>query len=79
MDKKVKTGGRQIGTPNQLTKELRSKLNMFINENYDLFIKDYHQLEPKDRINIYVKLYQTAMPKPLESELQDHDITITIE
>lgn len=79
MAKGLKTGGRKVGSPNNITKDLKERLNSFINDKYDLFIQDYDQLEPKDRVNVFVKLFQTAMPKPLETELQNHDITITIE
>jgi hypothetical protein len=79
MAKGLKTGGRKAGSPNNITKELRSKLNMFINENYDLFIEDYNQLAPKDRVNVFVKLFQISLPKPLDNELQEHDVTIIID
>ena len=63
-----KYGGRKQGVPNQLTQELREKLNMFINDNYDLFLKDYNELGAKDRVNVFIKLFQTALPKTLEVE-----------
>mgnify|MGYP007071991249 CR=1 FL=1 len=59
----IKYGGRQKGTPNRLTKELRAVLkDVVFNEleNIDARLK---QLEPKQRIEIVIKLMPYILPK----------------
>ena len=61
-----KFGGRELGTPNQVTKEMKEKVSLFINENYDTFIEDFNSLDAKDRVNIYVKMLDRFLPKDME-------------
>jgi hypothetical protein len=47
--------GRPVGVPNKVTKELRQII--------DKVKQDFEQLEPKDRIRLFVDLLQYAIPK----------------
>ena len=58
-----KTGGRQFGTPNKVTADVKGWINKLIDENKDLLESDLKQLEPKDRWNIIEKLMQYTTPK----------------
>ena len=59
----TKYGGRQKGTPNKLTKEIRTVLKDLIYEELDE-IKEYlDSLEPKQRIEIVIKLIPYVLPK----------------
>lgn len=69
MSKQIKTGGRKIGTPNKTTKQVREKINLFIDVNFDRFLKDYEQLETKDRVLLYEKMLKYILPQKLENEL----------
>ncbi len=60
-----KTGGRQKGTPNKttgVTKKVISDLLDHYNTSGKM-VKDFDQLNPKDRITIAEKLMQYVMPK----------------
>ena len=63
MAKGVKTGGREKGTPNKLTSELRTVLKKILTdelENIPTLIAD---LEPKDRLHAIIKLMPFVLPK----------------
>ena len=66
MEKRLKTGGRDRGTPNKLTKELRTILTNILNDELEIIPETLDKLEPKDRLEMVVKLLPYAMPK-LES------------
>ena len=69
MNKKIKSGGRKIGTPNKTTRQVREKISLFIDVNFDRFLKDYEQLETKDRVLLYEKMLKYIVPQKLENEL----------
>lgn len=61
-----KTGGRQKGTPNKATAFSKTVIQDILTEytNSDLFQQDMKNLEPKDRLDIMVKLMAFTTPKP---------------
>lgn len=59
----VKTGGRQLGTPNRLTNELRAVLKDVLAKEYSNLTVLLGKLEPKDRLEMIVELPQYTMPK----------------
>jgi hypothetical protein len=63
MAKGIKTGGREQGTPNRLTKELRKILKNILSDELENLPKQLDKLEPKDRLELIVKLMPYAMPK----------------
>ena len=63
MAKRIKTGGRSQGTPNLLTKELRERINDFLNENWPQIEKDFMTLEPDKRVILFEKLLQFTLPR----------------
>ena len=58
-----KFGGRQKGTPNKLTKELRSVLKDVLYEEIDRLPERLDELETKDRLELLVKLMPFVFPK----------------
>ena len=58
-----KYGGREAGTPNRLTKELRAALKNILHQEIELLPDHFDKLEPKDRIELLVKLLPFALPK----------------
>ena len=58
-----KFGGRQKGTPNKLTKELRSILKDVLYEEIDRLPERLDELETKDRLELLVKLMPFVFPK----------------
>ncbi|MDA9333747.1 hypothetical protein N9Q52_01690 [Polaribacter sp.] len=59
----VKYGGRQKGTPNKLTKELRSVLKDILYQELEEVQERFKLLEPKERIELLIKLMPYALPK----------------
>lgn len=63
MAKGVKTGGREPGTPNRLTKQMRERINDFLENNFSMIESDLLALEPKERVRFYLELLAFALPK----------------
>lgn len=73
-----KTGGRERGSANKVTTDLRKSVNSFLNENWEDLKKAYKQLEPKDKLVFYEKLMAYSIPK-LQSVSQDVTIQNNLE
>ena len=58
-----KYGGRQKGTPNRITKELRTLLKDILYQELEQIQKRLELLEPKERIELLIKLIPYALPK----------------
>lgn len=59
-----KTGGRQKGTPNKVTRNLRQALNDFLENNIHELQNCFDQLDdPKDKLTLLIKLAEFAIPK----------------
>ena len=63
MAKGIKTGGREAGTPNRLTKELRKVLKDLLYDEMQLLPDHLSKLEPKDRLDLLVKLIPYVLHK----------------
>ena len=59
----IKTGGRQKGTPNKLTREIRSVLKDVIHAELEQLPYHLEKLEPNDRLQVLIKLMPFALPK----------------
>ena len=58
-----KHGGREKGTPNKLTKELRNVLKDIIYNELETLDEKLEELEPKERIELIIKLLPYTLPK----------------
>lgn len=59
-----KTGGRQKGTPNKITKSVREKLEKIVTRNMRTIQRDLDNIaEPKDRLLILEKFMAYIVPK----------------
>jgi hypothetical protein len=58
-----KHGGMQKGTPNRLTKELRSVLKDILYQELEEVQERFNLLEPKERIELLIKLMPYILPK----------------
>ena len=56
------TGGRQAGTSNKLTKDLRETISGFLQRNASKMQEDYEKLDPKDRLTFFEKLIKYSLP-----------------
>ena len=70
------TGGRQKGTPNKTTAFSKMVIQEIVTDyvNGDNFINDLKELEPKERLDVMIKLMGFITPKP-----QSVDMTLTTE
>jgi hypothetical protein len=59
----IKYGGRQKGTPNRLTKELRAILKEVLHNELESIEERLEQLEPKERLEVLIKLMPFVFPR----------------
>jgi vacuolar-type H+-ATPase subunit E/Vma4 len=59
----IKTGGREKGTPNKLTKELRENLKNIIDNELNNLSDNLAQLDTKERLEILIKFLPYVLPK----------------
>ena len=60
---RTKTGGRTKGTPNKITNELRESLKQVIDSELLSLSERLEDLEPKDRVELLIKLLPYIIPK----------------
>ena len=58
-----KYGGRQKGTPNKLTKELRSVLKDILYQELEQIQEHLETLNSKERVELLIKLMPYILPK----------------
>ena len=58
-----KYGGREKGTPNKLTKEIRKILNYIVHKELEKVEENLNTLEPKQRIELLIKFIPYVLPK----------------
>jgi len=76
--KGLKTGGRQKGTPNKLTSEIREKLNDFVFSEIELIIKNIDTIPIEKRLDFVSKVLPFVIPKMNNIEVTS-DIDINLE
>ena len=59
----IKHGGRKKGTPNRMTKELRSVLKDVMHQEIEIIQDHLDQLSPKERVELLIKLMPFVLPK----------------
>ncbi|MCD8295546.1 MAG: hypothetical protein LUE27_09950 [Clostridia bacterium] len=71
-DGRGRLGGRQKGTPNKVTADVRSRIGQIVSEYFteDDFKRDLQALEPKDRILVMEKLAAYVIPKLHSTSLE---------
>ena len=70
-----KTGGRQKGTPNKITAEIREFLASLVFDNMDLIRQDVRNMTPEQRASFLPKILPYIVPKQkLETEKDEQDI-----
>ncbi len=58
-----KTGGRQQGTPNKITKSVREMLEGILNDELEGIYKHLKAVGPKDRLNFIVRILPYLLPR----------------
>lgn len=58
-----KYGGRKKGTPNTINADLRSRISLFLDENFDEAVKTWKEIkEPIPKMKLYTDLIKFAVP-----------------
>jgi len=85
MKKRVKTGGRQRGTPNKDNAALKDWVSALIDNNRSQLERDLKKLSPKDRWMVIERLMNYTLPKMQNvdahvdlARLSDEQITILV-
>jgi len=86
MEKRPKYGGRQRGTPNKITKEVKEKFEHLLNSNLDTLQIDLDQLSPRWRVHYILELGKFVIPTMkaqdidlnMERNSEINSITVTI-
>lgn len=63
---KVKTGGRQPGSTNLITKDLRGRVLDIVESNLEGLGETLEQMEPRDKVAVLLKLMEFVLPKGKE-------------
>ncbi len=58
-----RSGGREKGTPNKISNELRSMISEFVSGEWESIKEDFRTLEVKERLIYYEKLLAYCIPK----------------
>ena len=59
----LKTGGRQLGTPNKTTKEIREKLKSLFDMELQKLPEYLNELDTPAKIDLMIKLIPYVLPK----------------
>ena len=65
---KEKTGGRKKGTHNKATGQFKESIDLILESELERFKTDLDQLEPKERVNVILKLLEFTVPKLQRTE-----------
>lgn len=73
-----KTGGRQVGTPNKLTSDVKAFMTNVLDEYYHTqFIDDLNTLDPVKRLQIIAQLSRIFIP-PVTCPEVSKEVVVTI-
>jgi hypothetical protein len=72
---RIKTGGREKGTPNKTTKELKGIIHEVVERQLETIEADLQELEAKDRLAVLLKLVEYVLPKQREQKIDFNSLT----
>ncbi|GAB4007159.1 hypothetical protein GCM10028808_10510 [Spirosoma migulaei] len=64
-----KTGGRKPGSTNKATTDIKTKIAVLIDEQFDAIKGDLETLDPKERVTAYLKFLEYVLPKQREQKI----------
>ncbi len=71
---KPKTGGRKIGIPNTVDKELRERVKELVESHFDDLADCIFELAQKERIAVLLKLMEFVLPKATHARVEVESI-----
>jgi hypothetical protein len=69
--------GRPLGVPNKITANLKDRVNLLIENNFDKLQLDLDNIDPKDRLSIMLKLMEYVLPKQKETKIDFSNLSDT--
>lgn len=69
--------GRPLGVPNKITSNLKDRVNLLIENNFDKLQTDLDTIDPKDRLSIMLKLMEYVLPKQKETKIDFSNLSDT--
>jgi hypothetical protein len=70
-----KTGGRQKGTPNKATANLKNTIHGIVERQFETLEYDLEELDGKDKINFVLKLIEYVLPKQRETKIDFNSLS----
>lgn len=70
--------GRPKGTQNKVTSEMKEKIQLFVESNFETIQKDFESIDPKDRLIIFERLLKYVIPAKVEQDIIKPDQPDTI-
>jgi hypothetical protein len=78
--KGLKTGGRIKGSENKVTSQLREKISLLLENQFETFESELNNLQSKEKLELLVKLIPYVIPKQLETtNYNETDMNLDIE
>jgi hypothetical protein len=68
-----KFGGRQKGTPNKDTSEIRKKFQSLVEDNLEVLQADLNKLKPFERVKLIIELGKFVLPTLKAIEVQTEE------
>ena len=62
--------GKPKGAKNKINQDLRDKISLFLNDEFEKVTTDFRKLEPKDRLKFYTDLLQYGLPRLQATSLE---------
>ena len=62
--------GKPKGAKNKINQDLRDKISLFLNDEFEEVVTDFRKLEPKDRLKFYTDLLQYGLPRLQATSLE---------
>ncbi len=73
-----KTGGRQKGSSNKATSKVRDSFTKLLEDNLEQLKEDFKELEPKDRIKLFLDLSKYVVPQLKQTDITSNGGQLTI-
>ena len=70
-----KTGGRQKGTLNKATANLKTTINGIVERQFETLEYDLEKMDAKDKINAVLKLIEYVLPKQRETKIDFNSLS----
>ena len=71
--KKMGKSSSRKGSPNKSTSKVRDAFTLLLEDNLDQLTKDFKELEPKDRIKLFLDLSKYVIPQLKQTELKNNE------